>query len=224
MPAHILIVDDDNRLRRLLQQYLTDNGFQVSQAPSADEALPLIQTLQFDLIIMDSMMPGTSGHDMVRRLRQDKNRTPILMLTALGDVDNRISGLEAGADDYLGKPFEPKELLLRINNILKRVADALHPTSVAFGACIFEPKTGFLTRDGQAVSLTGSEIELLRILAERAGTAVAREELKELMDTDNERTIDVQITRLRKKIETDGLHPICIQTVRGQGYMLVVKS
>ena len=220
---HILVVDDDTRLRRLLRQYLSENGFEVSEAPSADEARLLIKLIAFDLIVMDVMMPGTNGQDMVRIMRGEGNQTPVLMLTAMGDIDNRIIGLEAGADDYLSKPFEPRELVLRIHSILKRVERDERTEAVAFGACIFDPRTGILSKDGQGVALTGAESELLRILVKRAGEAVSREELGQLTETDNARTIDVQITRLRKKVETDIGHPVCIQTVRGQGYMLVTK-
>ena len=221
--SYILVVDDDTRLRRLLRRYLTGNGFQVSEAPTADESKPLIGCLQFDLIIMDVMMPGTTGPEMVRWLREQGNNTPVLMLTAMGDVDHRISGLEAGADDYLSKPFEPKELILRINNILRRTGKGTPTHKLVFGNCLFDSKTGILTRDGQTVPLTSLETELLRFLATRAGQTVSRTDLMPLMDTDNDRTVDVQMTRLRKKIETDASHPVCIQTIRGQGYRLITQ-
>ena len=220
---HILIVDDDTRLRRLLQRYLTKNGFQVAEAPSADEAAEVIRLLDFDLIIMDMMMPGTDGLSMVQNLRQAGNKTPILMLTAMGDVDHRISGLEAGADDYLGKPFEPRELVLRINSILRRIPDKSQARLVLFGDCSFDAQTGALTRGGEPVALTGLETDLLRYFVGHAGQTVSRSELMPLMKTDNDRTVDVQMTRLRKKVETDGARPICIQTVRGQGYRLITK-
>lgn len=219
--AYILVVDDDTRLRRLLGRYLRENGFRVAMAPSADEAAPLIALIQFDLIVMDVMMPGTNGYDMVRRLRAAGDKTPVLMLTAMGTTDDRITGLEAGADDYLGKPFEPRELILRINNILRRVQSTSQGQQVAFGTCVFDTKTGVLTRAGRAVPLTGAETELLRILAAHIGEPVARAELKSLTTTDNDRAVDVLITRVRKKVEPDLEHPVCIQTVRGQGYMLV---
>ena len=220
---YILVVDDDTRLRRLLRRYLSQNGFLVSEAPSADEALPLIQTIRFDLIIMDVMMPGTNGQDMVRYLRKGGQDVPILMLTAMGDTDDRILGLEAGADDYLSKPFEPRELILRIQNILKRVVEVKKTTFIAFGDCTFDPDSGLLERNGETVALTGLETDVLRFMARRAGQTVTRQDLMPLLDTDNDRTVDVQMTRLRKKIEPDGLHPVCIQTVRGQGYRLITK-
>ena len=219
--SYILVVDDDTRLRRLLGRYLRENGFRVAMAPSADEAAPLIALIQFDLIVMDVMMPGTNGYDMVRRLRSAGEKTPVLMLTAMGTTDDRITGLEAGADDYLGKPFEPRELILRINNILRRVQNTQSVQQIAFGTSVFEPKTGVLTRAGRAVPLTGAETELLRILAAHVGEPVARAELKSLTTTDNDRAVDVLVTRVRKKVEPDLEHPVCIQTVRGQGYMLV---
>lgn len=220
---HVLIVDDDMRLRRLLQQYLAENGFEVSEAPSADESHLLMDLIRFDLIVMDVMMPGTNGQDMVRMMRQEGNQTPVLMLTAMGELDDRISGLEAGADDYLGKPFEPRELLLRIHSILKRTERKTEGDNILFGDCVFNSKTGLLLKGGQEMSLTGAESDLLRVLVENAGQPVSREDLGRLTGTDNARTVDVQITRLRKKVETDITHPVCIQTMRGQGYVLVVK-
>jgi len=220
---YILVVDDDTRLRRLLRRYLSQNGFQVSEAPSADEAFPLIQTIRFDLIIMDVMMPGTNGQDMVRRLRNGGYDIPILMLTAMGDTDDRISGLEAGADDYLSKPFEPRELILRIQNILKRVVEIKKTPLISFGDCTFDSDSGLLERNGETVALTGLETDVLRFMAQHAGQTVTRQDLMPLLDTDNDRTVDVQMTRLRKKIEPDGSHPVCIQTVRGQGYRLITK-
>ena len=220
---HILVIDDDQRLRRLLRKYLTANGFWVTDAASADEAMPLVGMLAFDLIVLDLMMPGMTGIDMVQALRRTGNKVPVLMLTAMGDVDHRISGLEAGADDYLSKPFEPRELVLRINGILRRVPDKNQSRIVQFGECSFDVTTGALTRAGEAVALTGLETELLRYLVGRAGQAVTRGELMPLMNTDNDRTVDVQMTRLRKKVESDVARPICIQTVRGQGYRLMTK-
>jgi len=219
----ILVVDDDTRLRRLLKRYLTENGFKVLEAPSADEARALIRMIQFDLIVMDVMMPGTNGQDMVRELRAERNKTPVLMLTAMGDVDDRISGLEAGADDYLAKPFEPRELILRINSILRRATQEKQGAPVAFGDCVFDIQSGSLTRNEEPIALTGLETDVLRFLAERAGQTVSRQDLMPLLKTDNDRTVDVQMTRLRKKIEPEGVSPVCIQTVRGQGYRLITK-
>ncbi len=220
---HLLIVDDDRRLRRLIKKYLTDNGFQISEAGNADETKSLLELFQFSLLIMDVMMPGQNGQDLTKELRSSGFDTPILMLTAMGDIDNRISGLEAGADDYLSKPFEPKELLLRINNILKRQKQHETSLEIYFGDCCYNPKNHRLTQNGIPILLTSAEQELLKILVQKAGQTVTREDLATLADTDNERAVDVQITRLRKKIETDIKKPLCIQTIRGQGYMLVLK-
>lgn len=218
---HILVVDDDNRLRRLLKKYLSENNFSVSQASNAQEAKNLLNLFSFSLLVMDVMMPGQNGQELTKELRENNIDIPILMLTAMGDIDNRISGLEAGADDYLAKPFEPKELLLRINNILKRQIQKEIKTKILFGDCVYEPKTGLLTKDETPILLTGVEQDLLKILISKIGEPISREEIASTLKTDNLRAIDVQITRLRKKIETDIKKPICIQTVRGQGYILV---
>ncbi len=223
MPAHILVIDDDTRLRKLLNKYLTDNGFMVSEVSNPIEAEQILQLFVFDLIIMDVMMPQKNGLDFTKELRENGLSTPILMLTAMGDSSNRITGLENGADDYLPKPFEPRELVLRINNILKRV-EALRPDDeLYFGSYRYNLKTTELFQNDTPIMLTTAEQELLRALALKAGETVSREELGEALKTDNLRSIDVQITRLRKKLETDIKKPQCIQTVRGQGYLLVVR-
>lgn len=223
LTSHLLVIDDDTRLRRLLKKYLSENDFIVSEAADALEAKELLTLFEFDLLIMDMMMPGQNGQDMTRELRTGGFETPILMLTAMGDIDNRISGLEAGADDYLPKPFEPKELLLRINNILKRQKQKTQTTLVYFGDCQYNTQNGRLLLNNEPVILTGTEQVLLKILLSKVGQTISREELAASLDTDNLRAIDVQITRLRKKIETDIKKPLCIQTVRGQGYLLVQK-
>lgn len=219
---HILVVDDDNRLRLLLQKYLTNNRFAVFEAANAQEALDLIATFTFDLIVMDVMMPGQDGYSLTKQLRSMGKTTPILMLTAMGDIDNRITGLEHGADDYLTKPFEPKELLLRINSILRRAGSLQSTDQLIFGPYVYKRKSGALTKNSEPVPLTTTEHELLRALANKAGGPVSREDLAHVLDTDNLRTVDVQITRLRKKIETNPAAPLFIQTVRGQGYSLVI--
>lgn len=220
---HLLVVDDDTRLRRLLKKYLSENAFIVSEAAHANEAKELLRLFEFSLLIMDVMMPGQNGQELTKELREKGFETPILMLTAMGDIDNRISGLEAGADDYLPKPFEPKELLLRINNILKRQKQKAQTTEVYFGDCQYNLQNGRLLQNNEPILLTGAEQDLLKILISKAGQTVSREELASLLETDNLRAIDVQITRLRKKIETDIKKPLCIQTVRGLGYVLVQK-
>ncbi|MDR2902783.1 MAG: response regulator transcription factor [Lactobacillales bacterium] len=219
---HILVIDDDNRLRKLLRKYLLENDFNVSEASDTREARALLDLFVFDILILDIMMPGQNGLDFTKQLRSENFHTPILMLTAIGDTDNRILGLENGADDYLSKPFEPKELLLRIQNILKRNALNAKKERVLFGECDFNPQTGILLKSNTPVSLTTTDALLLRILSQNIGTPVTREKLGQALETDNLRTVDVQITRLRKKIETPG-QPQCLQSVRGQGYTLVPK-
>lgn len=220
---HLLVIDDDTRLRRLLKKYLTENGFCITEAGNPDEAAEIIDLISFDLLIMDIMMPGKNGLDFTKELREKHFMTPILMLTAMGDSDNRITGLEYGADDYLAKPFEPRELVLRINNILKHTATAKKTADIYFGSYHYNIATGVLKQNNTVIGLTTAEQDLLKALATRPGEAVSREELVELLNTDNVRTIDVQITRLRKKIEQDIKKPLCIQTVRGQGYALVAR-
>lgn len=220
---HILVVDDDTRLRRLLKKYLKENGFEVAEAAQPAEASELMCLFVFDLIIMDVMMPRQNGQEFTKSLRAGGLQTPILMLTAMGDTHNRIAGLEAGADDYLGKPFEPKELLLRINSILKRSLSARAPEEVRFGSCRYLPQKGLLFKQGEPVALTSAEQELLRALVQQKEEVISREQLAEKLAMDNPRAVDVQITRLRRKIEEDIKKPLCIQTVRGKGYLLVLK-
>ena len=220
---HILVIDDDLRLRKLLKKYLSENGFIISIAADTKEATDLLELFAFDILIMDVMMPGKNGMDFTKELRDNGLMTPILMLTAMGDSDDRINGLENGADDYLSKPFEPRELVLRLNNILKRMDNSRHDEDVYFGNYKFNIQKGQLTKGDESIVLTTAEQELLKALAQKAGETVSREELGQLLETDNLRTIDVQITRLRRKIETDIKQPSCIQTVRGQGYTLVTK-
>lgn len=220
---HILVIDDDLRLRKLLKKYLSENGFIISIAADTKEAADLLELFAFDILIMDVMMPGKNGMDFTKELRDNGLMTPILMLTAMGDSDDRINGLENGADDYLSKPFEPRELVLRLNNILKRMDNSRHDEDVYFGNYKFNIQKGQLTKGDESIVLTTAEQELLKALAQKAGETVSREELGQLLETDNLRTIDVQITRLRRKIETDIKQPSCIQTVRGQGYTLVTK-
>ncbi|MBR4927823.1 MAG: response regulator [Alphaproteobacteria bacterium] len=220
---HILVIDDDTRLRRLLKKYLTDNRFTVCEVSNAIEADDLLDLFTFDLIIMDVMMPKKNGLDYTKELRDRGLQTPILMLTAMGDSSNRIIGLENGADDYLPKPFEPRELVLRINNILKRVDLLRHTDDLYIGPYRYNKKSEALLQNDSPVLLTTSEQDLLKALVSKAGKTISREELGVALKTDNLRTIDVQITRLRKKLEPDIKKPVCIQTVRGQGYILVIK-
>ena len=220
----ILVVDDDNRLRRLLQKYLTENGFRVFSAADTKEADSLMGWFVFDLIVADVMMPVESGVEFTRRLRERGESVPVLMLTAMGETNDRINGLEAGADDYLPKPFEPRELLLRINGILRRVMSKppeKQKAEVRFGIHHYDLDEKTLYRGSEKIRLPLAESALLQVLAERAGQDISREELAQKTGNEtNLRTIDVQITRLRRKIEPDVRRPKYIQTIRGKGYSL----
>lgn len=224
--AHILVVDDDDRLRELLRKYLTDNGFRVTSAESAAAARAKMNSIAFDLIILDLMMPDETGIEFAKSIRESKipgNTVPILMLTAMGEASDRIDGLEVGADDYLVKPFEPRELVLRITNILKRVPTAPEETAADahMGDVVFEIDREELRRGDVRIPLTSTEQRLLKILAERPGAIFSREELGRIVAPGGgERTIDVQVNRLRRKIEPDPKIPRYLQTVRGQGYIL----
>ena len=226
---HLLIVDDDERIRTLIARYLKNNGFLVTTARDAGHARRILSGLDFDLIVLDVMMPGESGLELTRALRAERS-VPILMLTARGEGPDRIEGLEAGADDYLPKPFEPKELLLRINAILRRVPDApvegAGAPALRLGPLRWEVERGELWHGDEPVHLTGTESQLMRIFAKRPGRPFARKELTDELgrsggDAIQERAVDVQITRLRRKLETDPKQPRYLQTVRGAGYMLV---
>lgn len=218
---HLLIVDDDTRIRELLCRYLKDNGFYVTTASHAAEARLRMTEFTFDLMVLDVMMPGETGIDLAASLRHSSD-IPIIMLTAMGEPENRISGLESGVDDYLTKPFEPKELLLRIRTILKRsqkVKDI--PSMVSIGPLRFNIATNQLFQGDSAIYLTQNEAGLLAVLVEHREKPVTREMLAEHMGSAiNERSIDVQITRLRQKIEPDPKQPRYLQTVRGEGYVL----
>ena len=221
---HILVVDDDNRLRQLLHRYLSQNGFWVSEASNPKTARLMMEDFSFDLFVLDVMMPQENGFEFARWLRENKNHTPILMLTAMGEIQNRIEGLECGVDDYLAKPFEPKELLLRINAILRRTDMILEKerlNKLHFGDCVYDIARQELSKNGEFIALTPVEAELMRLLVEKIGTEVARDDLAVLTKTQNERTIDVQVNRLRKKIEEDCKNPRYLQTVRGKGYLLL---
>ena len=218
---HLLVVDDDARLRELLRRYLTDQGFRVTTAGDAAEARARHTSIAIDLLVLDVKKPGESGLDLTRSLRAT-SRIPILLLTAMAEPQNRVAGLERGADDYVVKPFEPRELVLRIRNILQRVPQPAPPAAeVRFGACRFDLARGELYRGGDAVHLTAAETALLAALARRPGEAVSREALsEEAQFSGNVRTVDVQVTRLRRKIERDPKFPRYLQTVRGTGYVL----
>jgi two-component system phosphate regulon response regulator OmpR len=220
---HILVIDDDTRLRGLLQRYLSDQGFRVTTAVDAADARAKLAALAFDLLVLDIMMPGETGLQLTETLRRD-NTVPILLLTAMNETENRIAGFECGADDYLPKPFEPRELVLRINAILRRVPPPAPrpPSKITFGEFCFDLEREELTRAGSFVRLTTAEASLLKTLARRAGEPITRDDLgEESMISGNARTIDVQVTRLRRKIEADPKFPRYLQTVRGTGYVLM---
>jgi two-component system phosphate regulon response regulator OmpR len=219
---HLLVVDDDARLRALLARYLGENGHIVSTAASAAEARARLRSLAFDILVLDIMMPGESGLDFAHALRADGATLPILMLTARGESGERIAGFEAGADDYLPKPFEPRELLLRIGAILRRAArppDTAAP--IRLGRWRFDPDRFQLAGENETIRLTDVEVSLLRVLAQTPGAIVTRDELVDRSRVPvNARSIDVQVNRLRRKIEIDPRTPRYLQTVRGSGYVL----
>ena len=219
-PAHILVVDDDERLRKLLRKYLLDNGYVVTTAADAREARQQLGAIAPDLIVLDVMMPGESGFELTKALRA-KGPVPILLLTAMGATEDRIHGLESGADDYLPKPFEPRELLLRIAGILRRAPREEAPAAprlVRFGRFVFEPQRGELRDGGSIVHLTSAEAQMLGLLTGAPGQALSRDELAGRTGA-MPRAVDVQVTRLRKKIEADPRRPRYLQTVRGRGYI-----
>lgn len=229
--VHLLIVDDDERIRGLLQKFLAKNGFWVTGARDAAHARRLLEGLEFDLIVLDVMMPGEDGITLTRALRARMD-TPILLLTARADTDDRIAGLEAGADDYLAKPFEPRELLARINAILRRapmpVMTAAAPKVLQLGSVRYDVERAELWRGEQPVRLTATEAALMRIFSAHSGEPISRQALVDDLgrgggatgDGAQERAVDVQITRLRRKLEDDPKQPRYLQTVRGAGYML----
>jgi len=224
--AHILVVDDDLRLRGLLQRYLQENGFIVSAAKDAETARLFLSQYQFDLLIVDVMMPNESGIEFLQKLRQE-SMVPAILLTAMGETQDRITGLEAGADDYLPKPFEPKELVLRINNILRRVPqEKLKQNKVLrMGDFCFDlEKKECRHKVKGIIHITPIEQAILSVLGQKSGQIFSRDKLSELLGAgQGARSIDVQITRLRKKIEVDSKNPRYLQTVRGKGYMLLTE-
>jgi two-component system phosphate regulon response regulator OmpR len=222
---HILIVDDDRRIRQLLASYLSQNAYRVTQAGNAGEARKAMDGLSFDAVVLDVMMPGESGLSLAKTLRDEGSVVPVLMLSALGEAQDRINGLAAGSDDYLVKPFAPEELLLRLHNLLKR-NQAVVPSvkAVRFGECMFDVENGELLRRGERIHLTNREKEILRVLAEARGAPVARNVLQPPGVQEAARAIDVQVTRLRQKIEDDPTAPRHLQTIRGLGYCLYAES
>jgi two-component system phosphate regulon response regulator OmpR len=218
---HILVVDDDRRIRGLLQSFLIENGFRISVAASAAEAREQMRNMAFDLVVLDIMMPGETGLSLTTSLRAEGNPVPVLMLSALAEASDRIAGLETGSDDYLAKPFEPRELLLRIRGLLRRQEQPdRSKAEVAFGPYVFHLQRGELRKGAESVRLTSREREMLRTLAANAGAPVTRAELSPETSEEGARSVDVQINRLRQKIEEDPSNPVHLQTVRGAGYVL----
>ena len=224
----ILVIDDDTRLRNLLGKFLSDNNFSVDLAKDALEAKTILEHKNYDILVVDVMMPGLSGIDFTKEFRKTK-QTPILMLTAMGDIEDRIEGLEAGADDYLAKPFEPKELLLRINNILRRSqpenrdnlqSSTSDSTTCTFGDFTFNYNDLRLKKGQNYLHITNGEANILNILCQNLGKKISRDELSKFCGDIDHRSIDVQVTRLRKKLESNPKEPVFLQTIRGFGYIL----
>jgi two-component system, OmpR family, phosphate regulon response regulator OmpR len=225
--AHVLVVDDDRRLRALLSSYLMKHGHRVTVAASAAEARAFLDGLSFDIIVLDVMMPGENGFDFAADLRQ-RSEVPILMLTARGEPEDRVRGLEIGVDDYLSKPFDPRELILRIGSVLRRTRAApvgrLETSVVRFGPFAFSLERGELRSGEDVVRITEREREMLRLLCANAGASVTREALSGSGGAAQERTVDVLINRLRRKIERDPANPVYLQTARGAGYRLIADG
>ena len=223
MKYHILLVDDDTKIRNLLKEFLIENNFLVSTSKDGEDALIKLDLLKFDILIVDIMMPGISGFDLTIIIRKS-SLVPIIHLTAMGNKDDVIEGLENGADDYLSKPFEPKELLLRINNILKKTNIKFHNEKIQINNLILNLETGKISGSKIDKYLNSNEIEILKILSKEIGKVFSREELSKLLKFDQERTLDVCINRLRKKIERDPKYPKYIRTKRGSGYLLWIDN
>ena len=220
--AHILVVDDDDRIRNLVKQYLNENNYLVTTAFSAEDAKKKVDTIKFDLIVLDIMMPGKSGLEFTIE-NKDKLYTPIILLTAKGEPEERIHGLEVGADDYLAKPFEPKELILRIKNILNKTKSKNIKRLIEFGAVKIDLSKNLIFRDKKEYKINNTEKTILEFMINSPGKPFSRDEIGKLINLDKERSIDVIITRLRKKIEKDPKNPKFLQTLRGEGYVLWIE-
>ncbi len=220
--AHILVVDDDDGIRELVKQYLNQNNFLVSTANSAEDALEKIQVIKFDLIILDIMMPGKSGLEFTIENKKKIN-TPIILLTAKGEASERVKGLEVGADDYLPKPFEPKELILRIKNILNKTQIDAKKRMVSFGNIKINLNKHLIIKNNEEFKINSTEKTILEVMINSPGKTFSREEIGNIIKLDKERSIDVVITRLRKKIEVDPKNPKYLQTLRGEGYVLWIE-
>jgi two-component system, OmpR family, phosphate regulon response regulator OmpR len=219
---HILVIDDDTRIRELLRDFLANQNYRVSLAANASEARAFLQGMSVDLAILDVMMPGETGLSLLADLRRRGMDFPVLMLSALGDTDDRIKGLSAGSDDYIAKPFDPRELLLRIESLLRRSAKTDAPSIVQFGSFEFNLERGELRQGLEIIRLTTRERDLLRMLATNGGEPLSRQDLAGDIAGETARAVDVQINRLRQKIEHDPANPVYLQTVRGEGYALLV--
>ena len=217
--SHILIVDDDDKIRDLLKDFLLDNNFLISTAANAEEALDKLKFLSFDLIIVDIMMPGMNGYELTKKIRES-TLVPLIHLTAMGKTENVIHGLEIGADDYIGKPFEPRELLLRVNNILNKTSTKPNKVQIQLDTLILNLKSGKIKGRSKSLSLNGNEIKILKILSSKPGESFSREHLVKNLGFTQERTLDVCVNRLRKKIEKNPKIPRFLKTKRGSGYVL----
>ena len=220
--AHILVVDDDDRIRELLKEYLTEENYLISTSNNAENAKQKIEMIKFDIIILDIMMPGQSGLDLTHSLREKIN-TPIILLTAMGEPNERIEGLEKGADDYLAKPFEPKELVLRIQNILKKTEGKIQVNEIEFNEININLKKLIITNKNNSHKINNTEKIILEKMISSPGQTFSREQIGKLIKIDKERSVDVIITRLRKKIEIDPKNPKFLQTMRGAGYVLWIE-
>ena len=220
--SHILVVDDDDRIRDLIKQYLSENKFIVTTAEDAADAKKKIEMIKFDIMIVDIMMPGESGLSLTKELKKNI-KTPIILLTAKGRVEDRIEGLETGADDYLGKPFSPKELLLRINNILKKTKEKIVPDEILIGNTSINLKKSYIKNKNKTEKINPAEKKILEIMFSSTGKIFSRSDIGSIINVTKERTVDVMITRLRKKIEPDPKNPKYLQTIRGSGYVLWIE-
>ena len=220
--AHILVVDDDDRIRDLVKQYLNENNYLVTTAFSAEDAKKKVETIKFDLIVLDIMMPGKSGLEFTVE-NKDKLYTPIILLTAKGEVEERIHGLEVGADDYLGKPFEPKELILRIKNILNKTKSKNIKRLIEFGSVKVDLSKHLIFKGKKEYKINNTEKTILEFMINSPGKSFSRDEIGKIINLDKERSVDVIITRLRKKIEKDPKNPKFLQTLRGEGYVLWIE-
>ena len=219
---HILVVDDDNRIRELVKEYLEENNFLITTAKDSLDAKKKLEIIKFDLIVLDIMMPGQSGLSLTKEIKKE-NSMPIILLTAKGGAVNRIEGLEIGADDYLGKPFEPKELLLRIKNILNKTKKTPLPNEVYIGNALVNLKKLSIKLNEKVIKINPQERKILEKMLESPGKVFSREDIGKIINISKERTIDVMITRLRQKIETSPKNPKYLQTIRGSGYVLWIK-